>query len=300
MNTELTIPTEDGRSIAEMLGVAVGDGGKKKSTLARLSQIHSPIMGNMDVNGKSIRTEVVQAGSYKLVLDDGNIIYDANPHVRVFAIYQQWTRWDSDNSTMQKTELTTDLKGDLKDSQGGFNLGRPTGFVKDWDALPQETKELMRQVKRTKVVFGTVSLNTPVDSDGKSIDSTYEDIAMIMDIKNRDSIKALDAMVKRVQGLNALPLNYQLKMSAEEHTLPTGNAYSSMVFSLQNKQDIVPSDSDLTRGFLDWIKWANSYVYDQWAEHNNKKVDEDIADFVNEKMADSKEPGWLDVKGEAV
>tara|TARA_R100000951_G_scaffold13830_1_gene10901 strand:- start:712 stop:1614 length:903 start_codon:yes stop_codon:yes gene_type:complete len=300
MNTELTIQTENGKSIAEMLGVSVGSGGTKKSTLARMTQIHSPIMGDIPANGKTIRGEVIQAGSYKLVLDDGNVVYDTNPHIRVFAIFQQWTRWDSENNTMQKTELNTELKGDLKDSQGGFNLGRPTGYVKDWDALPQQTKELMRQVKRTKVVFATVSLNNPVDSDGKSIDSTYEDIAMIMDIKNRDSIKALDAMVKRIQGLNAMPLNYQLKLSAEEHTLPTGNTYSSMVFSLQDKQDIVPSDNDLADGFIKWVKWSNGYIYDQWAEHNNKKVDKDMADFINENMSDAKEPGWLDVKGEAV
>ena len=279
----------DNMNLADAMGFSA-PAGQAQSSLPR---IKGTVIQEV-IDGKVASSPVFE------ITTEEDKVFARKVEVRLFAERQKWQRWDSDNNTMQKTELTTDLKGDLKDSQGGFNLGRPTGFVKDWDALPQETKELMRQVKRTKVVFGTVSLNTPVDSDGNSIDSTYEDIAMIMDIKNRDSIKALDAMVKRVQGLNALPLNYQLKMSAEEHTLPTGNAYYSMVFSLQNKQDIVPSDSDLTRGFLDWIKWANSYVYDQWAEHNNKKVDEDIADFVNEKMSDAKEPGWLDVKGAAV
>ena len=61
---------------------------------------------------------------------------------------QQWTRWDSDSSQMQKTVLSIDLKGDLKDNTGGFNIGRPSGYVEDWENLPQATKELMRQVKR--------------------------------------------------------------------------------------------------------------------------------------------------------
>ena len=288
MSTEITVATENGMSMSEMMGVSVGEGGKKSSSLARMTQIHSGIMGSMDVGGKSIKTEVIPSGAYKLDLGDGKVAYSINPQIRVFAMRQQWTRWDSDSSQMQKTVLSIDLKGDLKDNTGGFNIGRPSGYVEDWENLPQATKELMRQVKRTKVVFGTVTLADAVDESGTTLDDVGINIPFILDVKNRDSIKALDAMVKQIARLNALPINYQLRLSAEEHTLPTGNTYNSMLFSLQEKQDIAESDNDVLKGFFEWITWSNGYVLDQWSSKNiSDAVDPAMSKIISETISDA-------------
>ena len=67
--------------------------------------------------------------------------------VRLFAERQRWQRWDSENNTFQKTVMSNNLNGDLKDTLGTFNLGRPTGYVKDFNALPQDMKDLMRSVE---------------------------------------------------------------------------------------------------------------------------------------------------------
>ncbi len=298
MSTEITVATENGMSMSEMMGVSVGEGGKKSSSLARMTQIHSGIMGSMDVGGKSIKTEVIPSGAYKLDLGEGKVAYSINPQIRVFAMRQQWTRWDSDSSQMQKTVLSIDLKGDLKDNTGGFNIGRPSGYVEDWENLPQATKELMRQVKRTKVVFGTVTLADAVDESGTTLDDVGINIPFILDVKNRDSIKALDAMVKQIARLNALPINYQLRLSAEEHTLPTGNTYNSMLFSLQEKQDIAESDNDVLKGFFEWITWSNGYVLDQWSSKNiSDAVDPAMSKIISETISDA---DFVNVEGAAV
>ena len=52
MNTEITVATENGMSMSEMMGVSIGEGGKKSSSLARMTQIHSGIMGNMSCRGQ--------------------------------------------------------------------------------------------------------------------------------------------------------------------------------------------------------------------------------------------------------
>ncbi len=301
MTTEITVPTENGMSISQMMGISVGEGGKKSSSLARLTQIHSAIMGSKDLDGKSMKIEVIPSGSYKLDLGDGTVAYSINPTIRVFAMRQQWTRWDSESSQMQKTVLSIDLKGDLKDNIGGFNIGRPTGYVQDWEGLPQATKELMRQVKRTKVVFGTVNLTDPVDAEGNALSDVGKDIPFILDIKNRDSIKALDASVKAVQRLNALPIQYSLSLGAEEHTLPTGNTYASMVIGVGDKISISDSDNDVLKGFFDWITWANGYVLDQWSDLNKEGVSPEMSDIiantVKNKVDDS---DFVDVEGAAV
>jgi ABC-type proline/glycine betaine transport system ATPase subunit len=50
-STEVTLTT-DGRSIAEMMGLSKNSSGKR-SMLARFSQIHSPLKGDMEINGKA-------------------------------------------------------------------------------------------------------------------------------------------------------------------------------------------------------------------------------------------------------
>ena len=57
---------------------------------------------------------------------------------------------------MLRTVMATSLNGDLKDNYGGFNCGRPSGYVKDFNSLPQETQDLMRSTDRFKVIFGLV------------------------------------------------------------------------------------------------------------------------------------------------
>jgi hypothetical protein len=298
MSTEITVATENGMSMSEMMGVSVGEGGKKSSSLARMTQIHSGIMGTRDVAGKPMKIEVIPSGAYKLDLGEGKVAYSVEPQIRVFAMRQQWTRWDSESSQMQKTVLSIDLKGDLKDNTGGFNIGRPSGYVEDWESLPQATKELMRQVKRTKVVFGTVNLTNPVDAEGNALSDVGTDVPFILDVKNRDSIKALDAMVKKISRLNALPINYHLRLSAEEHTLPTGNTYNSMLFSLQEKQDIAESDNDVLKGFFEWITWSNGYVLDQWSSKNiSDAVDPAMSKIISETISDA---DFVNVEGAAV
>jgi hypothetical protein len=199
---------------------------------------------------------------------------------------------------MQKTVLSIDLKGDLKDNTGGFNIGRPSGYVEDWENLPQATKELMRQVKRTKVVFGTVTLADAVDESGATLDDIVTDVPFILDVKNRDSIKALDGAVKAIQRKNALPIQYTLDLSADQHTLPTGNTYSSMIVGVGDKIDIAESDNDVLRGFFDWITWSNGYVLDQWSSKNiGGSVDPAMSEIISKTMSDA---DFVSVEGAAV
>ena len=49
-----------------------------------------------------------------------------------------------------------DLNVDLKDNDGGFNCGKPAGYIQDYNALSQDKKDLIKQIKRVRVVLGTV------------------------------------------------------------------------------------------------------------------------------------------------
>ena len=267
-STEVTLST-DGRSIAEMMGLSQNKGGKR-SMLARFSQIHSPLKGDMDINGKSIRVDVVPSGAYKLLQSDDKVAYSVSPKIRIYAQRMQWTRWDSDENTMVKTVLVNSLSGDLKDNTGGFNAGRPSGYVEDFKSLPKATQELMRNTKRTKVVFGTVVMQGATDEQGNAIEDasiTEQEIPFVLDVKSRGSITAVDDIMKSIDRKNALPLQYFLNMGAEMHSMPNGSEYATFDITLADKVDLVEADKDILDGFMEWISGMNNYINDT---HNEK------------------------------
>ena len=267
-STEVTLTT-DGRSIAEMMGLSKGSSGKR-SMLARFSQIHSPLKGDMEINGKAVRVDVVPAGAYKLLQSDDKVAYAVSPKIRIYAQRMQWTRWDSDANTMVKTVLVNNLTGDLKDNTGGFNAGRPSGYVEDFKSLPKATQELMRNTKRTKVVFGTVVMQGATDEQGNAIEDasiTEQEIPFVLDVKSRGSITAVDDIMKSIDRKNSLPLQYFLNMGAEMHSMPNGSEYATFDITLGDKVDLQPSDKDILDGFMEWISGMNNYINDT---HNEK------------------------------
>ena len=171
---------------------------------------------------------------------------------------------------MVKTVLVNSLNGDLKDNTGGFNAGRPSGYVEDFKSLPKGTQDLMRNTKRTKVIFGTVVMQGATDEQGVALSDTSlttQEIPFVMDVKSRGSITAIDDIMKSITRKNALPLQYYLSMGAEMHEMPNGSEYATFDINLGDKVDISDSDKDVLDGFMDWISGMNNYINDT---HNEK------------------------------
>ena len=179
--------------------------------------------------------------------------------------------------------MDNNLKGDLKDSKGGFNIGRPSGYVANWENVPQETKDVMRVVKRTKLMFGTVNLNgAALNEKGEAIEGHTGEIPFIIDIKNRDSIKELDAVLKLLITKNVLPPKYTLSLGSKEHSMPTGATYATMTFAIKDPVDLSDGDSSVLQGFLDWIDWSNNYVLTQWKANNKEELSSEDDSLVSQ------------------
>ena len=119
MSTELAIANERGQSMAELMGVSSTPATSTTPSISRMSMLHHPIMGEVELNGKMIKTEVVPVGAFTLKTGD-DIVYSVGATVRVFAQRNQWQRWNSDTEEMEKSVMSNSLNGDLKDSIGGF------------------------------------------------------------------------------------------------------------------------------------------------------------------------------------
>ena len=289
MSNELAIQNDLGMSLAEAIGVSSSTSETKSAALPRINLTHNAIMGTMDVGGKSIKTEVVPAGAYKITLGDDNEVYTVNPSVRIFAVRQQWSKWDSEANTMLKTVMSTDLKGDLKDNMGTFNLGRPSGYIEDWDAVPQKTKDLIRSIKRKKVVFGMLTSSDVTDANGNEVDAIAEPMPFVYEV-SPSSIKALDQAMSSLIRKNILAIQYTFTLGAEEGTLPNGNTYAIMTLGAGDKVDITQEDQGKLKDFMDYIEYQNSYILNQWEEKNQAGISGEDADvvasFVNVEEAD--------------
>ena len=289
MNTELAIQNDLGMSLAEAVGVTPQSGGERKSaTLPRVNLMHSGIMGEIDVNGKPIKTEVVPSGSYKITRGEDDVVYASSPTVRIFAIRQQWSKWDAKEEMMMKTVMSIDLKGDLKDNVGTFNLGRPSGYIEDWDSVPEKTKDLIRSIKRKKILFGELSATGVTDEKGNPVDAITA-MPFYFEVPP-SSIKSLDLAVNALGRKNILPIQCMLKLGAKPVNSNTGNSFAVMTLDAGDKVDLQPEDQDTLHNFLEYITTVNSYILEQWDEKNKESISDDdaaiVAEFVNVEEAD--------------
>lgn len=273
MSNELAIATESGKSMAELMGVSSTPTTSSTPSISRLGMLHQPIMGEVDLNGKMIKTEVVPVGAFTLKTGD-DIIYSNGVTVRVFAQRNQWQRWNSDTEEMEKSVMSNSLNGDLKDSIGGFNLGRPTGYIEDFNALDDATKQVIRSVKRVVVYYGTVSLDSPMNEKGEPVSAT-ESVPFVFDVKNRDSLKSINGVMNNFKKKNMLPIMSTIKLEGIEDSIPTGAKFGKIKASTGDGVELASDDNDTLKDFLELIEYSNGKILDLHHERAKGGTDGD-------------------------
>ena len=267
MSTELAIATERGQSMAELMGVSNSPAMSATPAVARLNVNQEVIEKEVEVDGDVLMKPVMPKGAYKLTQGD-TVVYSKTATIRVFAVRNQWQRWNGDSGEMEKTVLANSLNGDLKDSIGGFNLGRPSGFIEDFNALPEATKSLIRSVKRVKVYFGLVTLDNPVDAQGNPVSGDFVDVPFVFDVKNRDSLKALDTVLGKISKQNMLPPMATIKLSPAQGKIPTGATFGYIAAEMGNKVELGGDDNETLKNFLEFIEYINGSILDKYNERS--------------------------------
>lgn len=284
MSTELTVGNETGKSLTELMGLSgVPNEGKTQTSIARIGMVHTPIMGEVEYNGKSIKTEIVPTGSFIFTKDDERV-YSEGVSIRLFAQRNQWQRWNSDTEEMEKSVQSNTLNGDLKDSIGGINLGRPSGYIEDFQSLPEDTKKVIRSVKRVTVYYGTITLDSPMDEAGQPVQGEFVDVPFIMDVKNRESLKSINTVLNTLKKKNLLPIMSTIKLSGIADKIPTGAAFGKIEAKLGDKVDIVEADNDMLKNFLELIEYSNAKILDMYYERSKEHTDQDeglVQDILN-------------------
>ena len=273
MSTELAVANETGKSMAELMGVSSAPSQEYTPSISRLGMIHQPIMGEVDLNGKMIKTEVVPVGAFTLKTGD-DVVYSNGATVRIFAQRNQWQRWNSETEEMEKSVMSNSLNGDLKDSIGGLNLGRPSGYIEDFANLDEATKQVIRSVKRVVVYYGTVSLDSPMNEKGEPV-SAVESVPFVMDIKNRDSLKSINKVMGQFKKKNMLPIMSTVKLTGVEDSIPTGAKFGKIEATEGDAVELISADNETLKDFLELIEYSNGKILDLHHERAKGHADED-------------------------
>ena len=261
------------------------DGKAKSSTLPRLRIWSQPVMGQVEVKGKMKNMEVVPAGMYRLQLPDDVYVYAENVKIRVFVQRFMYKRYDSKNNLYVKTLMADDLNGDLKDNTGGLNCGKPAGYIKDFQSLPEDTKTLIKQIKRVRVILGEVELVNPVDADGNEKDMEVH--PFIWEVDNREAFKTMGEPFTQLAKQRRLPVQHWIECGTDERSIPTGAKFYLPTTSLDITKSIDLTEEDQTKfgDFLEWINNYNDYIVSAWNEKRTEKVkaenDALVEDFID-------------------
>ena len=287
-NNLAIIGTEE--NLADIMGMS-NTVPSSRSALAEIKQVHQNIMGTKEVDGEKMEVAVIKAGSYSVVFPDETVYYSDKITIRTFMQRFQWERWD-DNFTrpdggsgrMLRSVMGKSLSVDLKDNYGGFNCGRPSGYVKDFSSLPQETQDIMKSTKRYKIVFGLCTLDNAKDANGKSVD--VKEFPFFMRIKNRDSFKAMNDIFNAIQRKNRLPIQHKLVLSSELKSIPSGATYAVVKASLGDEVEITADDQETLNSFVEWVESMNSITLSKWEENRRpeelSEADEEIVSSIVE------------------
>lgn len=274
--------------MAKLMGVSTEVQATKASTLARLRINHSPIMGEAEVNGKKTKVEVVEGGTYKLEIPDGPTYYASAVNVRPFVQRYMYKRFvmgtDSTPNRYIKTVMADNLNVDLKDNDGGFNCGKPAGYIQDFKALPEKTQELIRQIKRVRAVFGEVELVDPVDASGNPV--TVDATPFIWEVENRDAFKTIGEVFNKLGKMRRLPPMHKVSLGTDERKLPNGNSFflPTTKLDIQTVLDLDDPTQETLGNFLAWITNYNEYIVNAWDENVSKHEDVDtetVEDFID-------------------
>ena len=290
MNDIVNIDTDNYAAMAKAMGIANESSPtkeKKGSTLARFRISHSPIMGTAEVNGKQKNVEVVEGGSFKLEVPDGPTYYATSarlrPHLQRY-MHKKFVMGSGDTKNRYvKTIMADDLNMDLKDNDGGFNCGRRSGFIADFNALPQKDKDLIRSIKRVRVILGTVELINPVDENGSPVD--VDVTPMIWEVENRDAFATLGGCFAQFAKMKRLPVQHHIDLVTEARELPNGNKYyvPATKLDLTESLRVEEADQKLFGDLMEWVQNYNDYILNAWSEnvHSKQEVDIDVESFVD-------------------
>ena len=277
MDTQVTtLNTDNFAALAAQMGqdFSSSTSVSTANTLVRLRIMHSAIMGTVNQDGKQRKMEVVPGGTFRADDGTGNYAYAESVTLRPFKQSFSYRRYipyakkdaQGRKGKFVKTVMTSDYSqfnnNDVMDDSGGFNCGRPSGYIKDWKALPDDQKQLIKSVKRVRAIFGEATFNNAVDAAGEAID-TNGPIPVIWEIDNNNAFKIMGEGLQKYSSAKRMFPQHSMEITTTGSPMANGNMLYMPEPTLDLTQIIEldeEKDGATLQMFLTWVENYNKYV----------------------------------------
>jgi hypothetical protein len=171
---------------------------------------------------------------------------------------------------------------DLKDTLGTFNLGRPSGYIKDFAALPKDQQDFIRSVNRYKIFMGLAVFNDAFVEGGDPVLEHNGEVPFVFDVKNRESLKSIDGTISKLMNKRISPVENLITLTPEERSMPNGSKFAVVSAALGATVGFSEGDNDVLQNFIEYVERSNEYILKKWEENNVERVsDEDSAIVAN-------------------
>tara|TARA_Y100001972_G_scaffold123485_1_gene170816 strand:- start:1864 stop:2244 length:381 start_codon:yes stop_codon:yes gene_type:complete len=117
-----------------------------------------------------------------------------------------------------------------------------------------------------------------MDEQGNPVD--VDPFPFFMNVKNRESYKNLDSLYSSIQKKNRLPIHYELLLSGEVKSIPTGATYGVITGKLGKSVEVTTDDNEVLNNFVEWIESTNSTILNFWEENNKESLSPEDSDIV--------------------
>ena len=300
-NTDIvsTIDTSNYALMAEVMGIEQEAPGKSAASgdiFCRMRLWNKPIMATVEQNGKSRNMEVVPGGTYRFDDGTGKYLYAETVTFRPFLQRYRYSRWipysTPDNKGRKgrfvKSVFADNYKSftstDLMDEDGGFNCGRPSKYIEDWEALPEDTRRMISSAKRVRAVFGTVVLESAVNEQGETVPSDAVAVPVIWEIENNKAFKSIGDVLQKYGAAGHIFPQHELVLSSEGAPMANGNMLYQPIADLDLTKNIdiaEKEDLETFNKFSTWVKNHNKYIaetYESKAINNPTSEDQEVID----------------------
>ena len=135
-------------------------------------------------------------------------------------------------------------------------------------------KELIKSIKRVRVVLGMVELVNATDEHGESVD--VDDTAFIWEVENRDAFKIVGEVFTRLAKMKRLPVQHIITATSEERKIPTGAVFYLPTVSLDTTVSLELTEKEQTMfaDFMQWVQNYNEYIINAYSEKANHIEDD--------------------------
>ena len=254
--------------------------------LCRLRIWNRPVMGTIEKGGKTRQMEVVPGGTYRLDQGQGKFLYCEKIKFRPFLQRFRYNRWlpyvqpdkEGRKGKFIKSAFTHDYKSfnseDLIDESGGFNCGRPSGYIENWKDLPDDTRKLITSVKRVRTIFGTVTLEEGevLNESGEAVEVSSDPIPVIWEIENNTAFKLMGAALAKYRNAGRLFPQHLIELTTEGAPMMNGNMLYQPSCAVQLTKEVKlvqPEDNEMLMRFQTWVNKYNKYIQDTYEANAN-------------------------------